>query len=470
MFLLTRCPITHGVQMPKDLDVSLKNLPAVFRLANCSLLTEATQRFGVDAVTEGSRRAIDAARRRLLDGGISLDASVEALAVIVEKDLQRRPELYRRVLNATGVLLHTNIGRAPIPPVAFDSMRNAADYSDLEMDLSDGKRASRLRDVGAAVAAATGAATGLVVNNNAAAVLLTVSALANDKPTAISRGHQVEIGGGFRMPTILGQSSSPIIEVGSTNRTHLRDYQEAIERGAELILLVHHSNFEQRGYVSEVPYQEVVALCKRTGVRCALDLGSGALVDMSAYGLPSEYTVQRAVHAGFDAICFSGDKLTGGPQAGIIAATKESCERIKRHPLARAVRCDKLQLAGVVTTLGLYSRDEHHKEIPLLEMLAYTAEQLRQRAEAWAKVVGGRVVQTDGAVGGGSLPGAKLPGFALALPPTTSPHSQLTELRALEPPIIAHIENDEVLLHPRTIAEKDDESMITALAQWHGSS
>jgi L-seryl-tRNA(Ser) seleniumtransferase len=254
----------------------------------------------------------------------------------------------------------------------------------------------------------------------------------------------------------MAASGSPLFEIGTTNRTHLADYAAAIEGGAGLILSVHRSNFVMTGYVSEPPPEEVIALARAHGVPVMLDLGSGALADTSGGGLPEELTVEHAVHMGFDVICFSGDKLLGGPQAGCLVGRQKAISALRAHPLARALRCDKLQLAGVVATLELYRRGEAERQVPIWRLLATDPQDIRARAEAWQKRIGaGEVVRADDAVGGGSLPEGRLAGFALALT-SDHPDELLARLRAGSPPVVAHIHNDRVLLHPRTVLPDED--------------
>ena len=439
----------------------LRNLPAIHQLVENDRLANAIQTFGRDAVVAACRASIDRARADILAGNGQGD--LESLLHRVDQILNNRPALYQNVLNATGVILHTNLGRAPLPEAAWQAMARAAGYCDLEMDLDSGKRASRLRDVQAPLSQLTGAESGLIVNNNAAAVLLAIAGLAGPRPTAISRGHLVEIGGSFRLPDILEVSGSPMMEVGSTNRTHLQDYAKALENGARLILLVHKSNFNMSGFVAEPTDEEVISLAKSHQVPVVLDLGSGNFTDTAPFGLPDETTVPKAIAKGFDAVCFSGDKLLGGPQAGIIVGTHSICQKLGTHPLARALRADKVQLAGVLSTLHLYLRGEAMAQIPIWNMLQTPLSDLERRAQNWREQTGrGTVISTVEAIGGGSLPDAKLPGVALSLP-TSSPQGLLKKLRTGTTPVVGHIVDDHVLLHPRTIHPNDDLALIDAV-------
>ncbi len=444
----------------------MRRLPAVTKIVEAKNLAPAIISHGHEAVVFAARRALDEARDAIRAGTPAPD--LDQLVSRTAATLRSRPTLYSPVLNATGVILHTNLGRSPIPEAARQAMARALDYCDLELDLATGKRASRLRGVEEPLTAVTGAQAGMIVNNNAAAVLLTLSGLASTRPTAISRGHLVEIGGGFRLQTIMEASGSPLMEVGSTNRTHLEDYRQALDAGAGLVLIVHRSNFVMSGYVSEPTPEEIVTLAHERNVPVALDLGSGALFEAKEYGLPDELTVTRAVRQGFDVICFSGDKLLGGPQAGYLVGDTATIDRLRSHPLARALRCDKTQLAGCVATLELYRRGEAKRQVPIWRLLQ---NETQARAGAWrdavteaaaAAGVTAEVIKASGAVGGGSLPDGTVPGFALALTPA-DPDALLRALREQNPPVIGHIDRDRVLLHPRTVEPDADEQLLASV-------
>lgn len=439
------------------MDAVARRLPAVHSIVEASALTSAVAAFGRPAVVRATRQILQAARDR---GDLLSPAAVVAR---VAQALDTRPLPFRAVINATGVLLHTNLGRAPLPDVAWEAMAQARRSCDLELDLDTGQRASRLRHVATPLCALTGAEAGFAVNNNAAAVLLAVAALAGQRPTAVSRGHLLEIGGGFRLPDILTATGSPLLEIGTTNRTHLADYARAIEQGAGLILLVHRANFVMRGYVKDAELAEVAALGRAHNIPVVLDLGSGALYDTTAFGLPPELTVQAALATGLDAVCFSGDKLLGGPQAGLVVGRQAILAAMQVHPLARAVRCDKLQLAALVATLALYSRAEAARRVPLLQLLGAPASVLASRANAWREALGqGAVIDAAGAIGGGALPEATLPGHALALQ-VADPPALLARLRRGPTSVMAHIAHDRVLLHPRTVFPEEDVPLILAL-------
>jgi L-seryl-tRNA(Ser) seleniumtransferase len=304
----------------------------------------------------------------------------------------------------------------------------------------------------------------MVVNNNAAAVLLVLSALANKKRVIISRSQLVEIGGGFRIPDVMRQSGAKLVEIGTTNRIHLSDYQEALAEQTALVIHVHHSNFKLIGFTEEPDLAEIADLAHKSGVIFADDLGSGTLLATEHFGLAHEPSVQESIKDGADLVCFSGDKLLGGPQAGIIIGKAALIERIKKHPLARAVRADKLCLGALTATLQHYLKDEAESEIPIWRMIAATPVKLKARAKSWATKLGqGEVLSSESTVGGGSLPGESLPTWVLALA-VSGPDSFLKILRKQRPPIIARTENDRVLLDPRTVLPDQDEPLLANLA------
>jgi L-seryl-tRNA(Ser) seleniumtransferase len=360
------------------------------------------------------------------------------------------------VINATGVILHTNLGRAPLSNATIAAMKEAAEnYSTLEYDLAKGQRGSRLIHAESVLQKLTGAEAAVVVNNNASAVLLVLSALAGKKRVVISRTQLIEIGGGFRVPDVMKQSGAKLVEVGATNKVHLSDYQDALHEPTALVMRAHRSNFKIVGFTEEPELREIVDVAHQANVPVVDDLGSGALLDTAKYGFAHEPTVQESLAAGVDLVCFSGDKLLGGPQAGIILGKKELIDKIKKHPLARAVRADKVCLAGIIATLLHYLKGEAEREIPIWRMMSLTLEQLKVRAEAWRDQLRyGEVIQSESTVGGGSLPDECISTYVLALE-VKSPDKFLKKLREANPPIIARTENDKVLLDPRTVLNDD---------------
>lgn len=368
------------------------------------------------------------------------------------------------VINATGVILHTNLGRAPLSRGALQAAASlSSGYCTLEYDLEKGTRGSRAVHAETLLTRLTGAEAALVVNNNAAAVLLCLTALARGKRVIIARSQLVEIGGGFRVPDVMAQSGAKLVEVGTTNRVHVADYEVALQQPAALVLRAHHSNFKLVGFTSEPTLDELVAIARRAGVMVMDDLGSGAVVDTAAYGLAHEPMVQESVASGADLVCFSGDKLLGGPQAGIIVGRKVLIAKVKKHPLARAVRTDKLCLAALSATLLHYLKNEAEREIPIWQMISRTPEQIKARSEHWAEEINaGKVIPGKSTVGGGSLPEETLATFLLALD-VPQPNRFLQRLRGMKPPIIARVEDDRVVFDPRTVLPEQEGALLVGI-------
>jgi L-seryl-tRNA(Ser) seleniumtransferase len=453
----------------------LRSLPSVDRLLGHGEAPRLIDTYGRTLTVEALRAVLDEARDRLR-AGLKIPPDDDSLIAEAESTLEDwlRPTL-RRAINATGVIIHTNLGRAPLSAAALDAIREtAAGYSTLEYDLEAGGRGSRSVHAESLLRRLTGAEAALIVNNNAAAVLLTLSALAGptrDHPAGrgaiISRGQLVEIGGGFRMPDVMAQSGARMIEVGATNRTHLRDYEAAIDGETGLIVRAHRSNFALVGFTGEPTLAELVGLARRHNLTVIDDLGSGALLDTSGYGLAPEPTVGESLAAGADVALFSGDKLLGGPQAGIIVGRKAALDPIRRHPLARAVRPDKLALAALAATLAHYLKGEALTHIPVWQMIGASLDALRTRAEGWRDHLVGAglhcaVIEGRSTVGGGSLPGESLPTALLAVD-VPSPDEAAAWLRACDPPVIGRIEDDRLVFDPRTVLPDDEAALLAAL-------
>ena len=368
------------------------------------------------------------------------------------------------VINASGVILHTNLGRAVLSIEAQESVRKVSQsYSTLEYDLETGNRGSRSTHTRDHLRAITGAEDALVVNNNAAAVLLVLTALASRKQVIISRGQLVEIGGGFRVPDVMKVSGAKLLEVGTTNRIHLQDYHDALESGAGFVMRAHASNFKIVGFTEQPELADLVALTHRYNAIFIDDIGSGALLDTAQFGIAHEPMVQESISAGADLVCFSGDKLLGGPQAGIIAGKSELISRIKKHPFARAVRADKLCLAGLDATLLHYLKGEALTCIPVWKMIAMPLEEVEARAKGWREKLGfGEVIAEFSTIGGGSLPGETLPTFVHAVE-VRQVNAFLMKLRKNSPPIIARVNDNKVLFDPRTILENEEETFLKCL-------
>ena len=442
---------------------SLRDLPSIDELS--LLATPLIEKFGRPLTLDALRQTLDSARARFkLDPQADLPTTDRILAE-AETHLASimKPTLVP-VINATGVILHTNLGRAPLSKATIQAMTEAAsNYSNLEYDLITGKRGSRLIHAEAALQKLLNVEAALVVNNNASAVLLVLSALASKKRVIIPRSQLVEIGGGFRVPEVMKQSGAKLVEIGTTNKVNVSDYIEALQEPVALVMRAHRSNFRIIGFTEEPDFADIVELTHKSGVLVVDDLGSGALVDTAKYGFAHEPTVQESLAAGADIVCFSGDKLMGGPQAGIIVGKQVLIDKIKKHPLARAVRADKTCLAGVAATLNHYLTDESETEIPVLRMMSISLEQTKARAEAWRDALEqGEIFTSESTVGGGSLPEESIPTFVLALT-VKSPDTFMKRLRETNPPIIARTEKDQVLFDPRTVL--DDQLFLHALKE-----
>jgi L-seryl-tRNA(Ser) seleniumtransferase len=407
---------------------------------------------------------VDRVRARLLRGE---ERGFEEADVVAALRQLSTPGL-RPVLNATGVVLHTNLGRAPLAPEAADRVRQiAVSYSNLEYDLDEGERGSRYAPLLSLLRSLTGAEDAVVVNNNAAAVLLVLTALAQGREAIVSRGELVEIGGGFRIPDVMRQSGAKLVEVGTTNRTHLGDYEKAISADTGLLLKVHKSNFAQLGFTEEVSAHALAALGRQTGIPVFEDLGSGALVSIEGEGISAEPTVSSAVAAGVDLVAFSGDKLLGGPQAGIVLGRNDLVSRVKSHPLNRALRVDKMTVAALEATLELY-RDGRVDQIPAHRLLKQRPEELRARANRLHALLKDRgidcgVEPTEGQVGGGAMPRSAPVSYACALE-ARAPQRLQERLRSADPPVIARVFAERLLLDVRCLDEEDLDSVAAAVA------
>ena len=418
------------------------------------------------------RDLIDATRADIIAGKLaslpSLDSRIDStLQLLMNNDV-------RTVINATGVIIHTNLGRSPVSQETAAAMSAAAcNYLPLEVRLGSGERGGRGEEVQILLNALTGAESALVVNNNAAAILLTLSALCRGKRVLISRGEAVEIGGGFRIPDVMRQSGSDLVEVGTTNRTNLADYAENIDEETAAILTVHASNFEISGFTHKPRLADLAALAHNRGILLIEDVGSGCLVETAAYGLDHEPTLEESITAGVDVVTASGDKLLGGPQAGLILGTSVSVDQIRRHPLARAVRTGKSVQAGVAATLRHYVRGEQDEKVPIWWMMSRTVADLRARAASWQADIGSatcEVVETTSVTGGGSLPGKSQPSAGLSIQaPSMSAGDLSRRLRLADRSVFPRIEEDRVILDARTVLPGEDQALIEtvrdALAQ-----
>jgi L-seryl-tRNA(Ser) seleniumtransferase len=430
----------------------LRDLPSVERLLVDPRLADEPR----PLVLVAARAALEGARDEIRAGREVGDV-VEL--VLSRLESARRPSL-RRVLNATGVIVHTNLGRAPLPSAALERVAEVgAGYSNLEYDVDEGTRGSRQSHLVSILQRLTGAEAALVVNNNAGAVLLALAALAEGRDVLVSRGELIEIGDGFRIPDVLARSGARLVEVGTTNRTRVADYERALGEETAAILRVHQSNFRVVGFTELPRLEELAALAARSGFPLVDDLGSGALLDLG-----DEPTAQASLAAGADLVCFSGDKLLGGPQAGIVVGRTELVERLRRHPLQRALRADKLTLAALEGTVALYLDPERaRREIPVLRMLDEPAEEVRARATRLAELVDGSVEETVARVGGGALPLAELPSFACAVEEELA-----TPLRLGEPPVVGIVRDGRLLLDCRTLGDDEVDAVAGAVAAARG--
>lgn len=442
---------------------NLRALPSVDKLLNSDSGTALAARYSRERTVEALRAVLEETRTRLRTGeNPAVDG--ESLLAHASDQLEKafRPTL-RPVINATGVIIHTNLGRALLSDAAQRAvLQAAASYNTLEFDLEDGKRGSRLIHADVLLRAVTGAEAGLVVNNNAAGLVLLLAALAHGREVILSRGQLVEIGGGFRIPDIMAQGGATLIEVGTTNRTRIADYERAITPNTAMLMRVHSSNFKQIGFVESAALNEMAEVAHRHGRLLVDDLGSGTLLDTAPFGLEHEPSVQESLQAGADLVTFSGDKLLGGPQAGILVGKKDIIDTLKRHPLARALRADKLCLAALSATLDHYRKGEAVQHIPVWRMIARSLDELRQTAERWAHAVGGTLVKGESTVGGGSLPGATLPTALLALK-VANPDAFASRLREADTPIIARIADGRVVFDPRTVLVEQETSLLTSI-------
>ncbi len=458
-----------------------RKLPKADRLLEVADRAGLVARLGHGLVMEAVRTTLDRIRKEILAGAPCPPEERIVAALVADLERAGRGTL-RTVVNATGVVVHTNLGRAPLSDEAIEAMARAArGYTNLEYDLARGERGDRYGHAEAALSRLTGAEGAVVVNNNAAAVVLALGALMDSRPSGeapveggapevvVSRGQLVEIGGGFRIPDVLRRSGAALVEVGTTNRTYAKDFAQAIGPRTRILLSVHRSNFRMTGFTHDATLEELVAVGRERDLWVVDDLGSGTLLATAPFGLGDEPTVQDRVRAGPDLVTFSGDKLLGGPQAGLLAGRRAAILRAKRHPLLRALRVDKVTLAGLTATLAHYERGEATERVPVWRAIARAPAALAERAQGWVAALGAsgagcEVRASTSAVGGGSLPDVTLPTSVLALP-AGEPDRLLARLREGEPPIVARIEDDRVVLDPRTVMPWEDEAVVRGVRE-----
>ena len=447
----------------------LRALPKVDELLRSAELEPLCREYGESAVTDGIRKEIDALRQQILAQQLQelpgREALLDALRQRVRLDAQPS---FRQVINGTGIILHTNLGRACLSEKAARAAADTARrYSNLEYDIPKGQRGSRYDHVEALLCRLTGAESALVVNNNAAAVLLVLSALTQGGQVVVSRGELVEIGGSFRVPEIMEACGAQLKEVGTTNKTHLSDYERAIHPDTKAFMKVHTSNYRIVGFTETPSLSSLVALGHSHGLPVIEDLGSGCLVDLEAFGIHGEPSVRDSLKAGVDILSFSGDKLLGGPQAGIILGKKEYMDKLKKHPLTRAMRVDKMTLAALEATLRSYERGEL-TQIPVLDMLSAEPDRLKAKAEQLADMlrqagIPSSLVPTQSQVGGGSVPNQDLPSYGVAIRENVTNLEE--KLRLGQHPIIGRIHNDAYLLDVRTLWEQDFPIIVEAVRE-----
>ena len=451
-----------------DRQAEYRKLPAVDALARLPEAALLAAAHGEVQLLAATRAALEAARQAI--GGGDAAPSLTALLATMQAQLEaaEQPSL-RPVINAGGVIIHTNLGRAPLSTAALAAVQAVAGgYSNLEYDLEAGSRGSRHDHARRLLCELSGAEDALIVNNNAAAVYLVLAALCQGREVLISRGQLVEIGGGFRIPDVLRQSGAHLVEVGTTNRTHLADFAQALGKDAAAIMRVHSSNFRQIGFVTSPLPAHLAELAHANDLLLIDDLGSGTLLDTTAYGLAAEPTIQESVQAGADLITFSGDKLLGGPQAGIVLGRAPLVARLRSHPMARALRVDKMTLAALEATLHSYRRGRAATDLPIWQMIAAAPEHLHRRAEGWqaalqAQAIACAVWRGESAVGGGSLPGETLPTSLLAIP-SGDADAAAARLRRAAPAVVCRIQQDHLLFDPRTVLPAQDAALLAALA------
>jgi L-seryl-tRNA(Ser) seleniumtransferase len=447
------------------MTTAFRSLPSVDRLLAEPGVKAAIAELGNEVVTTALRDEL-AQRRAAIGGGAGAPDAESIAAAAVDRAYAALRASLKPVINATGVIIHTNLGRAPLAASAIAAMAAVnRGYSNLEYDLDAGERGSRYAHVEALLRRLTAAEAAIAVNNNAAALLLALSALTRDREVILSRGQLVEIGGGFRIPDVMRQSGADLVEVGTTNRTYLADYAAAVTERTAAAMRVHTSNFKISGFTASASLEELTGLARERGLLLLDDIGSGCLLDTRAYGLAAEPTPQASIAAGADLVLFSGDKLLGGPQAGIVVGRAPLIDRLRRHPLARALRLDKGTIAALNATLIHYVKGDAVDQVPVWQMIATPAATVRRRAGRWARALGGAAVEPGRSmIGGGSLPEEGVPTHLLALRPSAIAVEELARrLRSGTPAVVGRIEHDALLLDPRTVQPDEEQPLLDAV-------
>ncbi|MQG66452.1 MAG: L-seryl-tRNA(Sec) selenium transferase [SAR202 cluster bacterium] len=446
----------------------LRQIPSVSAVLSDVRISELMTDFSTEAITDLIRKKLSQVRSTI-DNKSDIPTILEISNQVSDHIERNWVSWPKNVINATGVVIHTNLGRAPL---SIESMQAAIDssktYSDLELELDSGKRGSRQARISQLLSSLTGAEAGLVVNNNAAALMLGLSALASGKEVIVSRSEAVEIGGGFRIPDVLKQSGATLIEVGTTNRTYVTDYEKELREETGAIFSIHASNFKIIGFTANPSITDLSILGTRSGIPVLHDVGSGSLIDPTKYGLAPEPLPQESIDAGADLCFFSGDKLLGGPQAGIVVGRKTYIEQLSNHPLARAFRIDKMNLAALTVTLIHYLKEEAQTKIPIWQMISVELENLRTRADRLATMIPGsdlysvKVIATKSTIGGGSLPGETMDSYGIQVK-VSSPEKFARKIRTGITSVIPRIEKDAVIFDLRTILQIEDDALIASI-------
>ena len=444
------------------MNQTLRGIPPVHRFLSDPRIAAFEALLGKEHVKNSITDLLDLVRSAAGDAVPSHEALTESVLDQLERDARQN---LLPAINATGVLLHTNLGRAPLAPAALDAIRRiGTSYSNLEYDLDAGARGSRYTRATRLLQSVTGAQDALVVNNCAAAILLILDTFAKGREVVVSRNQLVEVGGGFRLPDVLERSGARLVEVGATNKVYLKDFERALTPQTALLMRSHPSNYRITGFTEDVDPRDLVSLGRRAGIPVIEDLGSGALVDLQQYGLPHERTVQESIADGIELVAFSGDKVLGGPQAGVIVGSATLIARLRSNPLLRALRVDKLTFAALAATLQLYAVPERRNEIPFFAMLSATIPELRGRAQKYRDAITNAViVESVAYAGGGTLPQSEVRSIAVAIAPECGADAVAAKLRRRSTPIVARVEQNRLIFDMRTISPDEDREVIAAL-------
>ncbi len=451
------------------LNNEFRKVPSVERILSNNQIVKITDDLSRDYVTKVIQKELVKLKSESLEKNLPLNKNFEDIIELIKEQLKLETNFGpQNVINATGVILHTNLGRSTLSKEAINSMVDIANnYSSLEYNLSKGERGSRQKHLSSLLCNITGAESALTVNNNAAALILTLSTLAEGKEVIISRSESVEIGGGFRIPDILSSTGASLIEIGTTNRTYLKDYEKAINKNTAAIISVHASNFEITGFTHKPTLNEICSLAESYKIPLIHDIGSGCLIDTEPFGLVHEPTPEESIKNGASLVLFSADKLLGGPQAGIIIGNLNLLNKISKNPMARAVRIDKFTMSSLQTTLTHYIKNEVTKKIPIWIMISQKQSSILNRVKKWQSTckIKTEIYETQSTIGGGSLPGQLIPSFCLSIPETKNLTADKIsrKLRKNQIPIISRIENRKVLLDARTVFPNQDKIILSAL-------